>query len=64
MVIDVSKKFIQEMAVGFSNDKLTLHIGDGFKFLEEHTVQYDVIIADISDPDGMILHLMLFLLNY
>ena len=53
MVIDVSRKFIPEMASGFSNEKLTLHIADGFKFLEEHSVQYDIIIADISDPDGM-----------
>ena len=53
MVIDVSRKFIPEMASGFNNEKLTLHISDGFKFLEEHSVQYDVIIADISDPEGM-----------
>ena len=52
MVIDVSRKFIPDMASGFNNEKLTLHVADGFSFLEEHSLQYDVIIADISDPDG------------
>ena len=64
MVIDVSRKFIPEMASGFSNEKLTLHISDGFKFLEQQSVQYDVIIADISDPDGMHEHLVLHLVVY
>ena len=52
MVIDVSKKFIKEMSSGFNSDKVTVHICDGFKFLENHLSQYDVIIADISDPEG------------
>lgn len=55
MVINVSREFIPEMASGFSNEKLSLHIADGFEFLEQRSVQYDVIIADISDPDGMFL---------
>ncbi|XP_065060808.1 spermidine synthase-like [Rhopilema esculentum] len=52
MVIDVSKKFIKEMSSGFNSHKVTVHICDGFKFLENHLSQYDVIIADISDPEG------------
>ena len=52
MVVDVSKKYIPEMATGFSSSKLTLHISDGLKFLEDHPKKYDVIIADISDPEG------------
>jgi hypothetical protein len=35
-----------------SNPKVTVHIGDGFKFLAENTSSYDVIITDSSDPVG------------
>ena len=32
--------------------KVTVHVGDGFKFLKENTSSYDVIITDSSDPVG------------
>lgn len=32
--------------------KVTVFIGDGFKFLETHEATYDVIITDSSDPVG------------
>jgi len=32
--------------------KVTVHIGDGFKFLAANTSTYDVIITDSSDPVG------------
>jgi len=51
-VINASKKYLPNMAVGFSNPKLNLHIGDGFEFMKNHTSEFDVIIADTSDPDG------------
>jgi spermidine synthase / saccharopine dehydrogenase (NADP+, L-glutamate-forming) len=35
-----------------ASPKVTVHIGDGFKFLSEHTSTYDVIITDSSDPVG------------
>ena len=54
MVIDISKKFIPGMSAGFSDPKVTVHVRDGFSFLEEHSEQFDVIIADITDPEGMI----------
>ncbi len=53
MVIEVSKKYIPEMASGFVHPKVTVYVEDGFKFLEEHNEQYDVIIADITDPGGI-----------
>ncbi|CAH0407117.1 unnamed protein product [Chilo suppressalis] len=51
-VIEVSKKFLPFMAVGFESDKLTLHVGDGFEFLKNHREEFDVIITDSSDPIG------------
>jgi spermidine synthase len=51
-VIDVSKKFLPEMAKGFSSPKAKIHVGDGFEFLEQQKNAFDVIITDSSDPDG------------
>lgn len=40
------------MAAGFNSPKATVHVGDGFKFLEEYKNEFDVIITDSSDPEG------------
>ncbi|XP_026763619.1 spermidine synthase [Galleria mellonella] len=56
-VIEVSKKYLPFMAVGFESEKLTLHVGDGFEFLKNHTAEFDVIITDSSDPIGPAVHL-------
>jgi len=40
------------MAAGFEHPKVKVHIGDGFKFLDEYKNAFDVIITDSSDPDG------------
>lgn len=40
------------MAVGFDSPKLTLHVGDGFEFMKNHSKEFDVIITDSSDPIG------------
>ncbi|CAD5115740.1 DgyrCDS4685 [Dimorphilus gyrociliatus] len=51
-VIEVSKKYLPNMSCGFNSKKLKLHIGDGFKFMEENKGKFDVIITDSSDPIG------------
>ncbi|KAI9212297.1 hypothetical protein DS838_002829 [Geotrichum bryndzae] len=48
----VSKQFLPEMAAGFNDPRVTVHIGDGFKFLAEYKNTFDVIITDSSDPEG------------
>jgi spermidine synthase len=35
-----------------SHPKVVVHVGDGFKFLQENTSTYDVIVTDSSDPVG------------
>lgn len=40
------------MAVGFEHTKSKVHVGDGFKFLNEYKNAFDVIITDSSDPEG------------
>ncbi|KAL4823673.1 hypothetical protein H8958_006613 [Nasalis larvatus] len=51
-VIQVSRKFLPGMAVGYSSSKLTLHVGDGFEFVKQNQDAFDVIITDSSDPMG------------
>lgn len=51
-VIEVSKKYLPKMAIGFESSKLSLHIGDGFEYMKKHQGEFDVIITDSSDPIG------------
>ncbi|KAK6621751.1 hypothetical protein RUM44_001558 [Polyplax serrata] len=51
-VVEVSKKYLPFMAKGFNSEKLKLHIEDGFKFMKNHSNEFDVIITDSSDPIG------------
>ncbi|KAL6452747.1 SPE3 Spermidine synthase SPE3 [Candida maltosa Xu316] len=51
-VIEVSKKYLPNMAKSYDDPRTKVHIGDGFKFLEEYKNQFDVIITDSSDPEG------------
>ncbi|XP_042499527.1 spermidine synthase 1 [Macadamia integrifolia] len=53
MVVDVSKQFFPDVAVGYEDPRVNLHIGDGVAFLKavaEGT--YDAVIVDSSDPIG------------
>ncbi|WEW56809.1 putrescine aminopropyltransferase [Emydomyces testavorans] len=51
-VIRVSKKYLPGMSIGFQHPNTKVHVGDGFKFLEERKNEFDVIITDSSDPEG------------
>ncbi|KAG5342644.1 Saccharopine dehydrogenase [NADP+, L-glutamate-forming] [Termitomyces sp. T112] len=48
----VSKLYLPHMAALLSDPRVTVFIGDGFKFLADNTATYDVIITDSSDPVG------------
>ncbi|GFS32175.1 spermidine synthase 3 [Actinidia rufa] len=53
MVIDVSKKFFPDLAIGFEDPRVQLHIGDAAEFLcHAPEGKYDAIIVDSSDPVG------------
>ncbi|KAL2550639.1 Spermine synthase [Forsythia ovata] len=53
MVIDVSKKFFPELAIGFEDPRVRLHVGDAVEFLRHAPEgKYDAIIVDSSDPVG------------
>lgn len=51
-VIRVSRQFLPHMSSLLDDPRVTVHVGDGFKFLAENTSTYDVIITDSSDPVG------------
>jgi len=51
-VIDVSKRYLPFMAVGFTDPRVTVRVMDGAQFMEENEAAFDVIITDSSDPVG------------
>ncbi|KAF7295172.1 Saccharopine dehydrogenase [Mycena indigotica] len=51
-VVRVSKQYLPHMSSLLSDPRVTVFIGDGFKFLEENKASYDVIVTDSSDPVG------------
>ncbi|ORX83761.1 spermidine synthase-like protein [Basidiobolus meristosporus CBS 931.73] len=51
-VIRNAKKYLPSMAVGFQHPKVSVHIGDGFPYLQDKVNTFDVIITDSSDPVG------------
>ena len=55
MVIDVSKKFLPGVAIGWNDPRVKLHCGDASLFIQRPECQgyFDVIISDTSDPVGM-----------
>jgi len=53
MVPEMSKKYFPQMAVGFDDPRVHLHICDGIKFVQDaEEGTYDAIIVDSSDPVG------------
>lgn len=53
MVVEVAKKFFPDVAVGFEDPRVSLHIGDGVAFLKAVPEGiYDAVIVDSSDPIG------------
>lgn len=52
-VIDLSLKHFPEISDGaFDHAKTNLVIGDGYKFVEDATAEFDAIIVDSSEPIG------------
>ena len=52
VVIDISRRFFPKVASAYDNPKVHLHITDGYKFVEKHHHEYDLIIIDSSEPIG------------
>lgn len=56
-VIDLSQRYLPDMAGALNNQRVSINLCDGFQFLRDvasapSTEKYDVIITDSSDPEG------------
>jgi spermidine synthase len=51
-VIDVSKEYLPELAKGYDDPRVQVHVMDGALFMEQNQESFDVIITDSSDPIG------------
>lgn len=51
-VIDVAAEYLEEMAVSFRDPRVEVQVMDGAEYMKQHRGEFDVIIADSSDPVG------------
>jgi len=51
-VVEVSKKYLPELACGFDHPRAEVYIGDGIKYVAENKNTFDVILCDSTDPIG------------
>ncbi|MCK5312717.1 MAG: spermidine synthase, partial [Desulfobacteraceae bacterium] len=51
-VINVAKEFLPDIACGFDDARIAVHVGDGNAYVQAQKNKYDVIIVDSSDPIG------------
>jgi len=52
MVVDICKKFIPSVSMGFKDSRLNVYYEDGAQFVKNRENFYDVIIVDSPDPIG------------
>jgi spermidine synthase len=51
-VVRVSKQYLGSVHRGaFDDPRLEVHIGDGFRFVQELGERFDLIVLDLTDPD-------------
>lgn len=51
-VVNVSKKWLPSLSVGFGDPRVKLIIEDGLQFLKRDDSKYDIILVDSTDPVG------------
>lgn len=51
-VIAVCRKYLPQTACGFNDERVTIHIQDGLKFVRKCNDKYDLVIVDSTDPFG------------
>ena len=52
-MVRAAKKYLPSLAVGYEDERVTLYIEDGSKFIEKYNGYYDCIIVDSTDPGGV-----------
>ncbi|NPB07230.1 MAG: polyamine aminopropyltransferase [Aquificae bacterium] len=51
-VIEVSKKYLPTLSVGFNDPRAIVVNEDGYKYVQDYEKEFDVIIVDSTDPVG------------
>ena len=52
-VIDISREHLEAVHRGALDDqRVSIRIGDGFRFVQEASDDYDMIVLDLTDPGG------------
>ncbi|KAH7641041.1 hypothetical protein DERF_000769 [Dermatophagoides farinae] len=52
-VVEASKRYLPFMSKSFSNEnKLIMNFQDGYEYVQQHPLEFDVIITDSCDPKG------------
>lgn len=51
-VIEVSRKYLPELAGQLDDPRVELHIADGIRYVQEQSGAFDAILIDSSDPLG------------
>lgn len=51
-VIEVSRKYLPELAAAFDDPRVNVHVEDGSKYVASAAGEYDVILIDAPDPVG------------
>ncbi|ERF72747.1 Spermidine synthase [Endocarpon pusillum Z07020] len=52
-VIRLSKEYLPTTSIGFQHPKVSVHHADGMEFLRNCKNEFDVIISDGTDPEGL-----------
>ncbi len=52
IVVDVSKRFIEQTSNKLDDERVTLYYEDGIEFVKNKKSEYDLIIVDSTDPIG------------
>ena len=51
-VIEVCREYLPQLARSLDDPRVTVHVTDGIKFVNEHTAAFDAILVDSTDPLG------------
>lgn len=51
-VVSCCKKYLQQTACGFDDERVHIYYEDGLKFVRRHVNEYDLILVDSTDPFG------------
>ena len=52
VVIEACKKFLPKLSSKLADDRVTIHVADGAKYVKETSKRFDIVIVDSTDPLG------------